>query len=272
MIRPTPMHPTRASLTRRHPLRAVRAPASIAAIAAVFFGALLAALLATACLSEAEPTPIPPTPTPTPSPTPTPIPVTADDVVSSSRRAMIDIGSAWFNLEHENGAVALLGVDIDTLEGAANDQGAELTAKASIGRLFIELDIILIGDQVWITNPLTGRWEEATDSGVDIDWNLARGVTQIFDAIRNPSFRELPTPGREFVIESSVPAQAFDTILAGSVNSDDDVFVTAFVDPQTYLVREMTVDGILTTGDVPETRRILEFSRYGEPFVIVAPR
>lgn len=252
--------------------RALTMTARTASLTSVIAAAFLSAMLATACLGESEPTPVPPTATPTPTPTPTPVPVTAADIVDVSRRAMTEVGSAWFNLMHENGAVSLLGVNIDTLEGAANETGAELTAKASIGRLFIELDIILVGDQVWITNPLTGRWEEATDSGVDLDWNLSRGVAEIFDAISDPAFRDEPAPGAEYVIESDVSARAFDTILAGSVTSEDNVFVTAFLDPDTYLVREMTVDGILTTGDVPETRRILEFSRYGEPFVIVAPR
>ena len=114
-----------------------------------------------------EPTPTP-APTPTaviqPSPTPTPVPLTPNEVRDNAIDSLVEAGSIWFLLEHENGFTeALGGLELTRVEGAITETGMSITAEANLGRIYIEVEAILIGTNTWLTNPLTGEWELLPD-------------------------------------------------------------------------------------------------------------
>ena len=212
-----------------------------------------------------------PTPTPVP-PTPTPVPPTAAEVLLEARDAMTNAGSAWFEIAHENGYLPLSGVRVTELEGAVNADGADLMASASLGRLYIELQVILVDGGVWITNPLTGNWEDAGDPDQPIVWSLVDGITSIFDNVTDPEFVEDPGDGGDYVIGADVPAAIFNDLFFGSVVSQDNVYATARVDRVSSQVRELVIEGQLTSDDTWDTKRTLTISRHGESFDIKAPQ
>ena len=240
------------------------------AVILVAFAFALAAGLSS-CTAESVPTAVPPTPTPSPTPTPTPTPPTAAEVLLATRDAMTNAGSAWFELTHQNGYLTVSGVQVDELGGAVNKDGADLTANASLGRLYIELQIKLVDGGVWVTNPLTGNWEDAGDPEQPVVWNLVDGITSIIDNITDPEFIEPPLIGQDFRIEANPPAAVFNDLFFSSVTSPDDVYVTALIDADTYVVHELVIEGILTSSDTWETTRTLAISRYGESFDIQPP-
>ena len=135
--------------------------------AAVGFSlSLLTLVFATvACSSAPDPTATPePTAVIQPSPTPTPVPLTPDEVVENSIDSLVEAGSIWFVLEHENGFTeALGGLELTRVEGAITETGMSIKAEANLGRIYIEVDAILIGTSTWLTNPLTGEWELLPD-------------------------------------------------------------------------------------------------------------
>ena len=125
----------------------------------------LGAAILIACTNAPEPTPTPPpTAVAPPSPTPTPVPLEPDEVIQNAINSLVEAGSIWFVLEHENGFTeALGGLELTRVEGAITETGMSIKAEANLGRIYIEVDAILIGTSTWLTNPLTGEWELLPD-------------------------------------------------------------------------------------------------------------
>lgn len=227
------------------------------------FAALASAAILAACTAEPTPTPIPPTPTSEP--------ITAEMVVANSREAMAAAGSAWFKLEHEDGFLPLYGAQISEMEGSVNESGAEIVTSASLGRLYIEIEIIIVDGRIWVTNPLTGAWEETGDPDQPFVWSLTDGVTSIFDAVNDPWFVGDPDDASDFTVAAEVPADAFNALFFEAATSGENVRLSAIVERSTNLVRELVIEGRLTDDDSLDTKRTLRLSRFDETFDIKPP-
>ena len=111
------------------------------------------------------PTPAPtptPTPTPAPTPTPTPAPLTEADVLQRAGAVMSGLKTFDFALTHEVGSSEFLpGLAVEEVKGQL-----EIPDKLSVefsglfGDIPIQVKLIKVGDLHYITNPLTGVWEE----------------------------------------------------------------------------------------------------------------
>ena len=93
---------------------------------------MLSASIALACSSPPEPTPTPqPTAVVQPSPTPTPVPLEPDEVIANAIDSLVDAGSIWFLLEHENGFTeALGGLELTRVEGAITETGMSISRRS----------------------------------------------------------------------------------------------------------------------------------------------
>ena len=241
--------------TMQSPSRSLVVRTALAAIAA--------AVIVSACTAEPTPTPIPPTPTTEP--------LTAEFVVAESRTAMANAKSAWFQLDHEEGYLPLSGAQVSEMEGAVNQNGAQIDASASLGRLYIELQIIIVDGRIWVTNPLTGAWEETGDPDQPFVWSLTEGVTSIFDAVKDPRFIEPPDDGSDLRIGADVPSEGFNALFFNAATSGEDVYLDATIDRDTYLVKELVIEGQLTDDDTWDAKRTLRLSRFDESFDIKPP-
>ena len=240
-------------------------------LAALAFGVAALAVVFASCAAEPTPTPVPPTLTPVP-PTPTPVPPTAAEVVAASQDAMSAEQSAWFELTQENGYLPVSGVQVSEMEGAVSGEGVDITAGASLGRLYIELQIIIVDGKLWVTNPLTGNWEDLTDPEQPIVWSLNDGINEIFDAVIEPEFIGESTGNEPYRVGSDVPATALNALFFESVTSTGNVYLEATIDRESLLVDQMTVQGSITSDDTWDTERTLTITRYGEEFTIEAPQ
>lgn len=237
-------------------IRRFRSMPAVVALVAV-------AIFAAACTAEPTPTPIPPTPTAEP--------LKPEVVVAMSRDAMAAAKSAWFQLEHEEGYLPLYGAQIAEMEGSVNENGAEIVTSASLGRLYIEIEIIILDGRIWVTNPLTGAWEETGDPDQPFVWSLTDGVTSIFDAVRDPWFVEEPGNASDFMVGADMPSEAFNALFFNAANSGENVQLSAIIDRSTNLVRELVIEGRLTDDDSLDTRRTLTLSQFDETFDIKPP-
>ena len=219
--------------------------------------------LTTACTAEPTPTPVPPTPTTEP--------LTAEFVVAESRAAMAATKSAWFQLDHINGYLPLYGAQISEMEGAVTENGAEIVTSASLGRLYIEIQIVIVDGRIWVTNPLTGEWEETGDPDQPFIWSLTDGVTSIFDAVADPDFIEPPDGAADLRVGADVPSDAFNALFFDAATSGEDVYLNATIDRDTFLVEKLEIEGQLTNNDSWDTKRTLRLSRFGESFDIKPP-
>ncbi len=223
------------------------------------------------CSSAPEPTATP-LPTSTPIPSPTPIPITPEEVVANAVTALTESGSVWFVLDHENGFTeALGGLQLQRVEGAINEVGMSITAEANLGRIYIEVDAVLIGLDTWLTNPLTGEWEPLPNEENPIGFiQPIAAVRDVLEGLSDPQFIEQPIPGNDLLITSPLQAEVMKSLL-GDIKPEAMGLGEVTIDHQTFQLKSARITGALQVLDTDETVRIIAMSRYGEEFVIEPP-
>lgn len=235
--------------------------------------ASLAALVFVACSSTPEPTSTPlPTRAAAPTPTPTPVPLTPDEVIANAINSLEEAGSIWFLLEHENGFTeALGGLELTRVEGAITETGMSITAEANLGRIYIEVEAILIGTNTWLTNPLTGEWELLPDEQNPIGFlQPIAAVKGVLEGLTAAEYIEAPESGKDYQITSPLRAEALKSLL-GEIIPDGTGVAEVVIDHETFEMKSARITGALQINDTEQTVRILEMSRYGEEFVIEQP-
>ena len=248
---------------RRHVSAAVR----------IFILLSVLAFALNACSSDPEPTPTPqPTAVVPPSPTPMPVPLEPDEVKTNAIDALVDAGSIWFLLEHENGFTeALGGLELTRVEGAITETGMNITAEANLGRIYIEVDAILIGTSTWLTNPLTGEWELLPNEENPIGFlQPIAAVKGVLEGLTSAEYLEPPELGKDYQITSPLRAEALKSLL-GEIIPDGTGIAEVVIDHETFEMKSARITGALQIRDSDTTVRILEMSRYGEKFVIEQP-
>ena len=259
---------------------------------AVFLGLAIALLVA--CGSEpaatAEPTATPvatPTATPAPSPTPTPaVQITPDTpsaqtILESSFAAMERTRSFRFELEATVKASAQGGAVLEIPFAFAADYQApdRVRGKLALNLAFftVERETVIIGDQVYTTDPETGEWSVSVGSGIKL-----------------PSPRDFTT-GAATALEKAVLAriEALDGDLVYVIEGAPslDLFVLSEKEPETtfwigiddLLIRRIAANGQISLEEIAGSLGLsgmagtatiavdIRFSGFGTPVEILAP-
>ncbi len=199
--------------------------------------------------------------------------ITTDEVLERARQRMIEAGSLYFTLEHENGFTeALGGLELQHVEGSVNETASMVTAEANLGRVFIVVDAILIGADTWFTNPLTGEWELMDEEQNPIGFlEPIVAIKDILNGLTDPQFTTPPEPGTDYIISSPIPASELTAFLLETIpDSVGDAVIV--IDSETFETKSAQITGALQVRDNENTLRIIHLTRYGETFEILPPQ
>ena len=115
-----------------------------------------------------SPTPSPaPTPSPTPTPTPTPVPFDPTAVLERSGKAMQDLESFRFELTHNEGGTEFIPALVveEALGEVVKPDRLSLKFSGTFGGSYaIKSTLVSVGGTTYMTNPLTGTWQEMDDT------------------------------------------------------------------------------------------------------------
>ena len=230
---------------------------------------IAAAVAATACGASSEGTA---TPQPTSAPTPTPIPIDLVALLERAGSVMEQVSSFRFRLEHKGGDTQLLpGLLIDEAEGAVvNPDRLSVNFGGSAGTFALQASLITIGDSVFMTNPLSGKWE-ALQVGVGPQgfFDPGRGIGAMLSGVEQPSLVGDPT-GPVLRLRGSVQAEALSSLLGDTLEGVA-VDVELDIDAKAYFLLKVRVDGRVTPSDAEEVVRIITVSNFNEPISIEPP-
>lgn len=230
---------------------------------------------AAAATAAPEPTPTPaptptPTPTPAPTPTPTPTPLTEADVLQRAGAVMSAAKTFDFSLTHEVGTSEFLpGLAVEEVKGQL-----EIPDKLSVefsglfGDIPIQVELIKVGDLHYITNPLTGLWEEVPAANSPVGFfRPEEGIAAIMSSI-DATFDG--PEGDVFSLSGTLPASAF-AALIGDTLEDSDVDVSIEIDADSFHLTKIRFAGQVSPLDDPSVVRVVELSRFDESVSIEAP-
>ena len=177
----------------------------------------------------------------------------------------------WFVLNHENGFTeALGGLELQHVEGAITETGMSIQTEANLGRIYIEVDAILIGTNTWLTNPLTGEWELLPEEENPIGFLQRSRRSRRSQRVNQAEFIVPPEPGEDYQLTSPLKAEALKSLLGDTIPGSVGI-AEVVIDHLSFAMKSARIAGALQTRDTDQTVRILEMSRYGEEFTIEPP-
>ena len=222
-----------------------------------------------------SPTPAPtPTPTPAPTPTPTPRPFDVEATLTRSGKVMQELKSFSFSLKHEGGGTELLpGMIVEEAIGdvVSPDKIAISFSGRFGGRFAFRASLVTLGDESYMTNPLTGAWE-AIPTGVSPlgFFNPTQGIAGMMLQLRQVRLVDDGGEREEFRLNGVLPAEALAPLL-GKTLEGVTVRVELIIDSKDLYLLQARVMGIVTGKDPEDIVRLIVVSAFDEPLLIEAP-
>ena len=239
--------------------------------------ALVLAVVVAACGGSEDPTPTPgptPTATPTATPTPTPTPVNPQALLERSGQVLAEVDSFHFRLEHRKGTTSLLpGLTIEEADGdVVRPDRLRVDFRGAFGNVAVKAGLITIGQTSYMSNPITGRWEQ-TEAEVSplAFFNPSVGIPAIMSQVTAEGLVEDRRQGRKvYVVTGRMPASALASLL-GATLDDAEVRVTLTIDARDLFLLEAVLEGRASPLDPEEVVRVISLSRFNDALEIAPP-
>ena len=187
---------------------------------------------------------------------------------------MQDLDSFRFELTHNEGGTEFIPGMV--VEEALGDvvKPDRLSLKFSGifgGGYAIKSSLVSVGESTYMTNPLTGAWQEMDNAVSPLGFfNPTVGIAAMMLQLEEP--QEVET-GRDDVLRltGTLPAAALSPLL-GSAIQDAYVDVDLTIDSQSHYLLEAIISGRVIESDEEGIVRTIELRDFGEPIVIEAPQ
>ncbi|MDG0866203.1 LppX_LprAFG lipoprotein [Candidatus Lucifugimonas marina] len=206
-----------------------------------------------------------------PTPTPVATPVSATEAVELARKSMADLQSFSFQLTHDSGHTTLSGaLELTRAVGLVATNGLDLEAEANIGRAFVRVEAVVIGEQTWMTNPLTGVWSEIAPEDSPFSFlDPVKLVADILGDTQNSAYPDSHATD-ELQILGTIPAQSL-AALVGTVDPEANPEVVLFISPNNNLLQKIVINGIVQPEDEAGTIRVITLSEFDKQVSLEPP-
>ncbi|MEE8422560.1 MAG: LppX_LprAFG lipoprotein [Dehalococcoidia bacterium] len=183
------------------------------------------------------------------------------------------VQSFHFVLEHERGSTEIVrGVKMKRAEGdVAGGEQLRVDIEGSVGPLNINLGIVILEHESWITNPLTGRWEREDISITEL-FDPATGVTALIRAVTEPRVTgsDRIDGVQTYRVEATVDSGA--VRLFGDPQAGKALRAKVWIGVDDPLIHRIELEGPLRRGERDDLLRRITLSRFDSDPEIVAPR
>ncbi|MDA0366595.1 MAG: LppX_LprAFG lipoprotein [Chloroflexi bacterium] len=200
--------------------------------------------------------------------------VDAPALLESAAARIETARSFRFTLEHENGATAILsGLEMRGAKGeVAGPDELSMTVDAQAGPLSVQVSIVVLPDESWVTNPLTGRWERQ-DIDVSAFFDPAQGVTALMRGITDAHVTTTDEIGgaQAYVVEATIDSGAL-ALFAQGAPAGTALAATAWIGVDDPLVYRIEITGGITSAEPANLVRRLTLSDWGAAIAISPPR
>jgi lipoprotein LprG len=198
----------------------------------------------------------------------------AEQVVRESVASTGAVKRFHFTLDVQNVPRSGTGLQLTAAEG---DVVAPDRARADVSGTFaglpITTQIVAIGDQVWLKNPLSGAWQaiDVTTTPVAL-LDPSQGVLGVMEGIADPVDEGTEEIDGVTLRRISGTASAADVAPLVAVKpSEGEVPVTLWIGDEDGLLRRIEVSGPVAENEPDEALRVVEVSRFDEPVTIEPP-
>ncbi len=210
-----------------------------------------------------------------PAETPAETPLTALEIIDKSSQKLQGINSFHFVLEHVGGGTPIaMGLKMNEAVGdVAKPDRLKMTASGTMAGMFLEVEIISVGEVTYMTNPLTGRWELLPTefralSVFDMNSGVAAIMRGIADLTRLDDEEMDGVPG--YHLRGSIDSGDLASITGSSVEGVK-IDTEVWIGKEDFLVRLIKLEGKITESEVAGIVRTLKLSNFNEEVSIELP-
>jgi hypothetical protein len=200
--------------------------------------------------------------------------VDAEAVLAGAAERMDRVEAFHFVLTQENGTTRILmGLELVSAEGdIAGTDRAQMEIRARLGTSNLRLGIVILPEQSYITNPLTGRWQREEVS-LAAFFNPEAGVTALMRSVTAASVSRTERIGdiETYRVDATVDSGSLD-LFAPDAPAGRPLQARAWIGVEDALVYRIEIEGAVTPEEAENTLRRLDLSRVDQPVEIVAPR
>ncbi|NQV05621.1 LppX_LprAFG lipoprotein [bacterium] len=193
------------------------------------------------------------------------------DTLQVTADAMAGISSANFDMTRTGAEVEVQGMVFDS---AIGQYGAPSSARALLrvdaAGVSVELGTISIEDRTWLTNPITGGWEELTrGTGFNpaVVFDTATGWKPLIESLGDPRYSDAAQGCESMVLLGEIEPARITSLTLGLVESQE-VDLELWVDPGTHLVSRAAFS---TSGGAGISDWLIQLSGFNAPADIAPP-
>ncbi len=203
--------------------------------------------------------------------TPTPLPPDPAEVLRLSGSATADLSSFHFRLDHEGGGTPLAAnLTITEADGdVVSPDKIAIEFAGIVGAFAVRSSLVTIGEDSYMTNPLTGAWEAVPRDVSPLGFfDPHLGIGSMLTRVRAPVL--LSTGKDEHRVGGDLPVDALRPLI-GAQAEGTTVRVELTIDAATGYLTKAVLDGRATASEPDGVVRIITLSRFNESFVIEPP-
>ena len=233
----------------------------------LLFTATLSAIVIASCGGGADPVP-----SPSPSPVPTPTPIDVSDLLRRSGTATSALTSFSFRLEHNRGGGTPLTETLVVTEAdgrVISPDRISTDFAGTLGTFAVRSSLITVGEASYMTNPLTGDWEEVPKEVSPLGFfDPQRGIGSLISGVQSPVL--ISKSDSEFRIDGVLEVAELRPIL-GDAAQGTTVQVRLTIDTATMYLKQAIIEGRATATEPDGVVRTITLSRFNEQFTIEPP-
>ena len=190
-------------------------------------------------------------------------------LLERTRTAMAAVETAAFEMTRAGAPVTIEGFDFTSAVGRyAAPASAEAVLQVRAAEITVQMGTISVGARTWLTNPLTGRWEElrpGTGFNPAVLFDPEAGWVALLTDLTDVTF--VATEAGNHHLTATVPAARVEVLTAGFATAQS-APIDLWLDESTGHIRRLELS---TSGDAGVSDWTITLSAYGEPVQIEPP-
>ena len=238
---------------------------TVSSMIATLLGTVFTTLILVGCAHSPQPDKVA-----TPAPTPTPIDVEA--LLTRSGEATGALKTFRFQLEHnrEGGTPLTDTLTVTEADGTVvSPDGLSIEFAGTVGNFAVRSSLITLGDDSYMTNPLTGVWEQVAREVSPLGFfDPQLGIGSMMTEVQSPVL--VSKSDAEIEIEGALPVEALKPLLGG-LTQGTTVNVRLTIDADTLYLEQAILDGRVTATEPDGVVRTITLSEFNEQVTIEPP-
>jgi hypothetical protein len=202
-------------------------------------------------------------------------PLRASEVVSKSIEEMEAVNSFHFVLDQAGGGTPIaMGLEMTSADGdVVRPDRLKATISGKFSGMFLEVQLISVGEDIYMTNPLSGKWELLpTQFSVLKVFDPNTGITAIMKGMVD--LTRLDDEKVEGIscyhLGGSIDSDKLRPITVSSVEGVA-IPIEIWIGEEDFLVRHIKLEGKITEGEVEGIIRTLTLSGFNKEVSIEVP-